>query len=128
MGAVRRPGWSLADTTVAHESGHVAAAQVPGPVMSSMAVWGPVARAAGLPAPQVFSGFGRPPGQQVISVGKWLSDNRPAVAAAVSEYGSKSQAELEAELWSEYSMTAAPRPPAKAFGDFLTGYLREHPA
>ena len=122
------PGWTLTDTTVAHETGHVAAAKVPGPVMSSMAVWGPVAEAAGLPAPQVFSGFGKPPDQQVVSPGKWLSDHRAAIAAVVSKYGSKSPAELEAELWSEYTMTRAPRPAAKAYGDFMVAYLREHPA
>jgi hypothetical protein len=114
------PEHNLTGTTVAHEAGHVAATQVPEHDMYSLRLWGGVAAAAGIPPPQVFSGAGD---DAVVSPHKWLADNREGIAKAVSIYGAKTFGELQAELWSEYTTNARPRPAAKAYGDFVLPYL-----
>jgi hypothetical protein len=105
-----RPGTSLADTIVAHETGHVAMNSLTPAQRWSPAVWGPVATALGVPAPGA-------------DMDSWLAANKPAIAKAVSTYGSTNPAELSAELWSEYTMNASPRPPAAAFGQQMLAQL-----
>jgi SPP1 gp7 family putative phage head morphogenesis protein len=115
------PQYTLADTTVAHEMGHVAADKATPNLHMDLAAWTIVAKAAGITPPgtvkDVLSGRQRP------GIPEWVDGNKAALKDAVSEYGASNLQELEAELWSEYTMTAHPRSAAKAYGDWMMAHL-----
>lgn len=64
-------------------------------------------------------------GSYPMNVGQWLfrSQTNNAIRKHVSEYGSKNQNEMFAELWTEYVLSDSPRPLAKYFGDYVTKAL-----
>jgi hypothetical protein len=111
------PQYSLADTTVAHEEGHVLADRVsldaPG-ALYSVKLLKPLSKAMGVPTPV----------SDVDDIQDWIKNNKPAISKSVSEYGATNYGELQAELWSEYTMNANPRPPAKVYGDYVTAQLK----
>lgn len=108
---------SLADQVIAHEFGH-------GVYYSlyqgfKISLWRQVAEAAHTSAPPTL-----------LHLDWWVKNNRKSFKNNVSKYATTSIDELAAELWSEYTMKKNPRPPAKAYGDFIMRYLgnrEEHP-
>ena len=117
------PQYSLADTTIAHEEGHVVADDVSHAAMMSPDLWTPLAAALGADPPGTFRDALN--GKPVLDVSAWVRHNLTAITKGVSQYGSSSVAELQAELWGEYTMNARPRPPAKIYGDYVTAQLRK---
>lgn len=116
------PQYSLMDTTVAHEEGHVIADKVSRKAMMSLDLWDPLAKAVGVPPPATFRDILG--GHPTIDLAEWVQDHQAQLKTAVSEYGTTNLPELQAELWSEYTMNADPRPPAKIYGDYITAQLK----
>lgn len=114
------PQYTLSDTTVAHEMGHVIADTIGHKF--SRELWEKLADAAGLMRPDT------PANKTTVAprtLADWAMKNYYALSKYVSEYGMSNIGELLAELWSEYTMSSSPRPMAKAYGEYVTGKLRE---
>jgi len=117
------PQYSLADTTIAHEEGHVVADDVSHTAMMSPDLWTPLAKSMGVEPPGTFRDAFN--GKQILDVNAWVRHNFGVITKNVSQYGSHSLAEMQAELWGEYTMNAVPRPPAKIYGDYVIAQLRK---
>lgn len=103
--------YSQADQVVAHETGHGVHYQVA--KMSEQDrwdLWAAVSKAAGVPLPHSV---------EPASLGRWVKQNKTRLSREVSRYGVTDEDELQAEMWSEYTMKDNPRPAAKAYGDFV---------
>lgn len=116
------PQYSLVDTTIAHETGHVIAGKVSADRLGNMKLWEPLAKAIGVKPPAAVPGLSSE--RRASNLDKWVSDNAGAIGSKVSRYGAHSPAELQGELWSEYTMNKSPRGPAKIYGDYVTAALK----
>ena len=113
---------TMTDTTIAHETGH---RLLPAKIGYSMDLWTGLAKAIGLPPPKQGWPGGNAKYRDFADADSWIKDNQSAVEAAVSKYGASNSSELQAELWSEYSMSSSPRPAAKFYGDYALAALGE---
>jgi hypothetical protein len=114
------PQYTLADTTVAHEMGHVIADTVGHKF--SRELWDKLADAAGLLPPAGARGKAT---VTPSNLADWAMRNHYALEKNVSGYGMSNIGEIMAEMWSEYTMSSNPRPMAKAYGEWVTAKLRE---
>jgi hypothetical protein len=113
--------FSLADQVTAHEFGHGVAYMVSKelPPDKQQKLWLDVANGIGVAPPVIGRRYMDSSGKYTDPLSEWANRNKAAITKSVSKYGSTDSAELQAELWSEYTLKANPRPPAKAFGDFV---------
>lgn len=106
--------FSMADQVTAHEFGHGVAYKISTelPLDKQQELWLDVANGIDVTPPVLSHDY-------ATALPEWAEKNKAAITKNVSKYGSTNSDELQAELWSEYTMKASPRPPAKAFGDFV---------
>ena len=115
------PQYNLADTTVAHEMGHVVVDRIPQQALNDS--WAGLAKVLGVKPPDTF----KDPisGRQTPDPGSWVIEHEDTIKRQVSAYAVTDPLELEAELWKEYTMSSHPRPPAKWWGDYIMSHLKK---
>jgi hypothetical protein len=127
--------WSLADNIIAHEVGHGVNDSVfdrsgSQGIPNDSKFWIDFSDKLGVVAPKAkgldFSDRTKPSGVKSYSspdIERWMVANKSQITDLVSTYGSSDPHEMFAELWSEYTLSSNPRPPAKLYGDYVTQLL-----
>lgn len=120
------PQYTMVDTVVAHETGHVIANNLSFADRWDYHLWVGVADALGMDLPPhgVWDSD-EPRLQNVADMGAWMENNQYEIARTVSNYGASDPFELGAELWSEYTMSSHPRPAALLYGQRVLAMLGE---
>ena len=114
--------YKQADTVVAHEVGHGVADRGMGSKRNTNpAMWKAIANAIGvLP---LYQHENKATYEQERALNRWIGQNKAKIAREVSTYATTNMDELLAELWQEYTLASAPRPPAKAYGDYVMRHM-----
>lgn len=122
------PHYELHDVVTGHEVGHgVSTLFGTQRVPQDEVFWREFARSLGmLDVPPIFD-TRTDSGRHYIQadVDRWIKRNAVRIRNRISKYGASSSDEMLAELWSEYTMTTRPRPPAKLYGDYVMKKLAE---
>lgn len=118
-----KPGVTSAQGTLAHELGHGVADRGFGrDRLTNPELWTTLANAIGVMPPNLSTDpYDRYTNDATIN--RWIGSNKAKVAREVSTYGTTNHAELEAELWAEYTTAAHPRAAATAYGDYVMAHL-----
>jgi len=107
-----RPGL---EATVAHEYGHHVNFRFNDgfgnyTVDQAERIFSVVAKELGLRKPVITKGRHRDIGLTWTEADAWVAQNKTVIEFSVSKYGAHSQAEMFAEIWSEYTTSGRPRP------------------
>ena len=116
------PQYSLMDTTVAHEEGHVIHDDLPDSVAYDPDFWQSMSKAMNIRPPSLDPYSIQQLGKTNV-MNSWLLSNFREIKESVSQYATSNFDEFRAELWSEYTMNAKPREPARLYGNYITDQL-----